>query len=83
MRQDVLSILAPLTFPYSYLSGLYTYTLSFSKRTQPLVDIESLQRQAEEEFASLWEEGNVPGWESKTQAPSSEGEIWCAACTLP
>ncbi|CAG7848852.1 Splicing factor 3A subunit 3 AltName: Full=Protein noisette [Serendipita indica DSM 11827] len=64
----------------NYLSGLYTYLLSFSKRTQPLVDVESLQRRSEEEFASLWEEGKVPGWESKPQAQSTEGEIWCAAC---
>ncbi|KAG8810434.1 hypothetical protein FRC17_002939 [Serendipita sp. 399] len=64
----------------NYLTGLYSYLLSFSKRTQPLLDIDSLQRQAEDEFEALWGEGNVPGWEVVVKTGMNEEGIWCRAC---
>jgi splicing factor 3A subunit 3 len=64
----------------SYLSGLFTYLLSFSKRTQPLVDIDALQMEAEKEFDDLWEQGQVPGWEITIKSDASGEGIWCAAC---
>ncbi|KAG8759437.1 hypothetical protein FRC14_005917 [Serendipita sp. 396] len=64
----------------NYVTGLYSYLLSFSKRTQPLLDIESLQRQAENEFETLWEEGKFPGWEAIVKTGGEEEGIWCPAC---
>lgn len=67
----------------SYLSGLYSYLLSFTKRTQPLVDVDAAQLQVEEEFNRLWEEGKIDGWTNSPQANGSgavEG-IWCPACS--
>ncbi|EMD40919.1 hypothetical protein CERSUDRAFT_44990 [Gelatoporia subvermispora B] len=73
-----------------YIRSLHTYLLSFMKRAQPLVDVESQQREAEAEFASRWDAGDVEGWEDTRRgktAPNasatsngSEGGIWCAAC---
>ena len=45
LRQFVLSNLNLRTF--RYIKALHTYLLSFTKRAQPLVDIESQQREAE------------------------------------
>jgi splicing factor 3A subunit 3 len=66
--------------PDRYLVGLYNYLLSFSNRTQPLVDVDTLQHQAEEEFDTLWEEGKVTGWESTSKANVAGEGIWCPAC---
>jgi splicing factor 3A subunit 3 len=68
---------------HRYLSGLYTYLVSFSKRTQPLVDVDILQQQAEEEFDKLWEEGEVSGWELAAKTNGAVEGIWCPACTSP
>lgn len=58
--------------------------MSFTRRAQPLVDVESQQKQAESEFASRWDAGEISGWEeerSKRNAENGHGEgIWCAAC---
>jgi splicing factor 3A subunit 3 len=62
---------------------LYNYLLSFSKRTQPLVDVDALQHQAEEEFDALWEAGNVEGWESAPKSNAIGEGIWCPACEYP
>lgn len=63
---------------------MHSYVLSFTKRAQPLVDIETLQREAEEQFDRQWEAGEIEGWEDtrqSKQAADGEGEgIWCAAC---
>ncbi|PVF99953.1 hypothetical protein CPB86DRAFT_845446 [Serendipita vermifera] len=64
----------------NYLSGLYTYLLSFSKRTQPLVDIDALQATAEQEFNGLWDQGKVSGWEITIKSDTAGEGIWCAAC---
>jgi len=63
--------------------GLYNYLLSFSKRTQPLVDIDALQLKAEEEFETLWEGGEVVGWELDTKENGAGEGIWCTACGYP
>jgi hypothetical protein len=72
-------------FINSYIKNLHTYLLSFTKRTQPLVDVETGQQDAEAEFYRQWEAGEVADWEEssgKTQAVSNgtTGGIWCSAC---
>ncbi|KAI0650581.1 RNA splicing factor PRP9 [Trametes meyenii] len=67
-----------------YIRALHTYLTSFMKRSQPLVDVESQQREAEEQFAKYWESGDTEEWEQSQQPKAlengnSEG-IWCAAC---
>ena len=68
---------------YRYIKSLHAYLLSFTKRAQPLVDIETLQREAEEVFTRQWEAGEIEGWEEIRHNKSTDGEgegIWCAAC---
>ena len=57
------------------------------KRSQPLVDVESQQREAEQQFNKAWEEsGLAEEWQDPKQAKAPAGEngessgIWCAAC---
>jgi len=69
----------------SYIKNLHTYLLSFTKRTQPLADVETGQQEAEAEFYTKWEGGEIVDWEEssgKTQAVSNgaAGGIWCSAC---
>jgi len=69
----------------SYIKNLHTYLLSFAKRTQPLVDIETQQREAEVTFNSQWEGGEIKGWEGSNPAKTLANEngtvgIWCPAC---
>jgi splicing factor 3A subunit 3 len=71
--------MADMRWP-SYLSGLHSYLLSFTKRTQPLVDVEAAQLQVEGEFDRLWEEGKIEGWTSGPQTDGN-GAIWCPACS--
>ncbi|TFY81148.1 hypothetical protein EWM64_g2862 [Hericium alpestre] len=69
----------------SYIRSLHMYLTSFMRRTQPLVDLESREREVKADFDKRWEAGEIKGWEevskSKAQAAngSSEG-IWCSAC---
>ncbi|PCH41459.1 hypothetical protein WOLCODRAFT_163111 [Wolfiporia cocos MD-104 SS10] len=69
-----------------YIKALHSYLISFMKRAQPLVDVESHQREAELQFVQKWDDGEFADWEetrqSKPTANASEnGEgIWCAAC---
>ncbi|KAJ7930002.1 hypothetical protein B0H13DRAFT_1859154 [Mycena leptocephala] len=68
----------------AYIKNLHAYLLSFAKKTMPLVDIESQQREAAEEFDNKWENGEIKGWEeSAPKAPANgkeSGGIWCSAC---
>lgn len=68
----------------SYIKNLHSYLLSFTKRTQPLVDVEVRQREAEAEFDSKWEAGEIKGWEEATAKlqpnNGTAGGIWCSAC---
>ncbi|KIJ20345.1 hypothetical protein PAXINDRAFT_67513 [Paxillus involutus ATCC 200175] len=68
-----------------YIQNLHDYLLSFLKRTQPLVDIDSKHREARAEFLKKWEAGELDGdWEAQSNqrvASSEEVEgIWCSAC---
>ncbi|THH12237.1 hypothetical protein EW145_g128 [Phellinidium pouzarii] len=70
----------------NYITALYSYILSFSKKTQPLVDLSTQQKLAELEFDSLWTDGKIPGWsdpqsEDARASGNVEGKgIWCNAC---
>lgn len=75
------------SIPCSYLRALRTYLISFTKRSQPLVDVESQQREAEEQFNKAWEESELAEeWQDSKQAKGAAGAngegsgIWCAAC---
>ncbi|KAH9844080.1 RNA splicing factor PRP9 [Rhodofomes roseus] len=67
-----------------YIKALHTYLMSFTKRAQPLVVVESQQKEAEAQFTSKWDAGEISGWEeekSNKSAANGTGEgIWCAAC---
>ncbi|KAI0375800.1 RNA splicing factor PRP9 [Pilatotrama ljubarskyi] len=67
-----------------YIRALHAYLISFMKRSQPLVDVESQQREAEEQFNKYWDSGETEEWEeSQPKAPENvngEAGIWCAAC---
>ncbi|KIO17790.1 hypothetical protein M407DRAFT_227443 [Tulasnella calospora MUT 4182] len=65
-----------------YVNGLYNYLVSFTKRTQPLVDIDSQQREAEKRFEQLWNEGQITGWgESPINGATNSSEgVYCTAC---
>ncbi|KAF9247395.1 hypothetical protein BU15DRAFT_39205 [Melanogaster broomeanus] len=68
-----------------YIQNLHDYLLSFLKRTQPLVDVDSKHREANVEFQNKWEVGELDVyWEdhsNKRTASSEEAAgIWCSAC---
>ena len=67
---------------FRYIKALHTYLISFTKRAQPLTDVELQQKEAEEIFTKQWEAGEIEGWEDRRQEQAKEtGEgIWCAAC---
>lgn len=71
-----------LTYPLRYITGLYTYLLSFTKRTQPLIDAEQQQQEAEAEFQKLWEQGQITGWGDVIPNGSTNGSegVYCTAC---
>jgi len=77
---------SPYSVRLSYIRNLHDYLLSFLKRTQPLIDIDSKHREDEAEFQKKWEAGEFgPDWEdqSSMRVPSEEaGGIWCSACEL-
>lgn len=74
------ALVADTNWP-SYLSGLYSYLRSFTKRTQPLIDVDAAQVQVEEEFNRLWEEGKIDGWSPQTNGGGAVEGIWCPACS--
>ncbi|RPD67005.1 RNA splicing factor PRP9 [Lentinus tigrinus ALCF2SS1-7] len=66
-----------------YIRALHAYLVSFMKRSQPLVDVESQQREAEVQFEKYWESEGAEEWQDvkQTKAPENgEAGIWCAAC---
>lgn len=68
-----------------YIKALHSYLLSFTKRAQPLVDVATLQKEAEAQFGKQWEAGEIEGWEETKEKPSANGAgsgegIWCSAC---
>jgi len=53
------------------------------KKTKPLIDTDSQQRDVAVDFDKKWEEGAISGWddgESKPQANGADTSIWCGAC---
>ncbi|KAG9002045.1 hypothetical protein FRB94_004137 [Tulasnella sp. JGI-2019a] len=78
-----LSSTIKLTKEYeSYVTSLYAYLLSFTKRTQPLVDVDTQQREAETEFEKLWSQGQITGWGDAPlpEANGADGGVYCTAC---
>ncbi|KAF5358965.1 hypothetical protein D9758_004788 [Tetrapyrgos nigripes] len=70
----------------TYIKNLHTYLLSFSNRTQPLVDIDTEQAEARLEFQKKWEAGELKDWEDASAngengASANGAGIWCSACT--
>ncbi|KAF9006533.1 hypothetical protein BDQ17DRAFT_1389338 [Cyathus striatus] len=69
-----------------YIKDLHTYLLSFVKRTQPLVDTDSRQKEAVDEFEKKWEAKEILGWEEEAGPKGAQANgdisagIWCAAC---
>lgn len=65
-----------------YIKALHAYLLSLMRRSQPLVDVESQQREAAAQFSKQWEAGEIEGWEeeSKLKVAENGDGIWCAAC---
>ena len=85
-----MSLDVDLSHPCSYLRALHAYLISFTKRSQPLVDVESQQREAEEQFNKAWEESELAEeWQDSKQARAAAGVngegsgIWCSACKYP
>ncbi|KZS97869.1 hypothetical protein SISNIDRAFT_477224 [Sistotremastrum niveocremeum HHB9708] len=70
----------------TYIAALHSYLLSFTKRTQPLTDVEGLQEKATEEFEALWGSTLSKEWETPIAPQNGKSEnghtdgIWCAAC---
>ncbi|CAK5275474.1 unnamed protein product [Mycena citricolor] len=68
----------------TYIKNLHTYLLSFSKRTMPLVDMESQQLDATKLFEEKWAAGEIRGWEENAPKATVNGQetagIWCPAC---
>jgi splicing factor 3A subunit 3 len=68
-----------------YIEALHSYLLSFTKRIQPLEDIETKQQIIQAEFEQKWAAGEIEGWGESAEKISPQGEagtegIWCAAC---
>lgn len=70
----------------SYIIALYAYVLSFTKKTQPLVDVAGQQLVAETEFVKLWADDKIEGWSEaskgdvKQEQNGESSGIWCNAC---
>ncbi|KAI6035068.1 hypothetical protein F5J12DRAFT_10531 [Pisolithus orientalis] len=70
----------------SYIHSLHDYLLSFTKKTQPLVDVDSKHQEQELEFQKKWEAGEFgEDWDSRLPAKcgvdaAQNGDIWCSAC---
>ncbi|CAA7259619.1 unnamed protein product [Cyclocybe aegerita] len=68
----------------TYLKNLHGYLLSFTKKTQPIVDIDARQREVALDFERKWDAKEIPGWEdpseSKSQENGNNGGLWCGAC---
>jgi splicing factor 3A subunit 3 len=69
--------------PYSYISALLAYLLSFVRRARPLEDVESNRAASEVEFIEQWDGGKLTQWFDNTDGSPSDKpteSIWCAAC---
>ncbi|KAJ4954013.1 hypothetical protein NE237_030845 [Protea cynaroides] len=50
-----------------YLEHLLEYLVYFFQRKEPLQDLDRVFSKVETEFEELWAEGNIQGWENKSQ----------------
>ncbi|KAI6130346.1 hypothetical protein EDD16DRAFT_1689698 [Pisolithus croceorrhizus] len=70
----------------SYIHTLHDYLLSFMKKTQPLIDVDSKLQEQESEFQKKWEAGEfTEDWDNhlpakRTVDAAENGNIWCSAC---
>ncbi|KAI6047495.1 hypothetical protein EDC04DRAFT_627444 [Pisolithus marmoratus] len=70
----------------SYIRTLHDYLLSFTKKTQPLVDVDSKHQEQASEFQKKWEAGEFSeDWDSHLSAKravdaAENDNIWCSAC---
>ncbi|KZV77152.1 RNA splicing factor PRP9 [Peniophora sp. CONT] len=66
----------------AYIRGLQTYLLSFMRRTQPLINVDAQQSDADAEFTRKWDADELPEWlEEKKDVAQGSGEgVWCVAC---
>ncbi|KAF9478160.1 hypothetical protein BDN70DRAFT_880316 [Pholiota conissans] len=69
----------------TYIKNLHGYLLSFTKKTQPLEDIDTRQKNAAIEFDNKWDANEIRGWEDVIESKNLEngtenGGIWCSAC---
>ncbi|KAL1735907.1 RNA splicing factor PRP9 [Schizophyllum commune] len=64
----------------NYIKDLYSYLVSFVQRTQPLRDLDTQLRTAQEEFDKQWEEGGFAEWREEPKNVANGDGIWCAAC---
>ncbi|WFC99815.1 DNA ligase (ATP) [Malassezia yamatoensis] len=71
---------------HTYLQGLRNYLSNFLHKSRPLEDMDALEIRAVDFFESNWDQGKVPGWETKEHAlypetsTGEQGGIWCEAC---
>ncbi|KAK4996571.1 Pre-mRNA-splicing factor sap61 [Elasticomyces elasticus] len=72
---------------FDYVRALASYLQSFMRKIKPLEDLDRLFTTFDQEFSQLWEQDNVPGWEtnelSAKAGPIIEGTgegVWCADC---
>lgn len=67
---------------FRYIRNLHSYLLSFMKKTRPLEDVDSRQRDAAVDFDKKWEAGDFSDWDYPEHIPQPNGEssIWCGAC---
>lgn len=66
-----------------YLTALLAYLSAFYEKVFPLGDLDQVLKEADDTFASKWEQGTVQGWAAQVEDDSAEKEgaaIWCAAC---
>jgi len=68
---------------FSYIKNLHGYLLSFMKKTRPLEDVDSHQRDIAADFDKKWEARDFTEWVHAEHTAQPNGEtssIWCGAC---
>lgn len=54
-----------------YLSNLLDYLTSFFHRSQPLVDVDAMINDIRSDFSSMWEKGEIEGWNIRSSVEKS------------
>ncbi|KAI8873576.1 hypothetical protein GQ42DRAFT_117705 [Ramicandelaber brevisporus] len=64
-----------------YLDELIKYLTGFIHRSRPLDNIVEYLRNADEQFAELWPQAQVPGWKQPAgQNDADQVNVFCPAC---